>query len=240
MYREKLSISANASGFSLKRLYWRQDGSSGDKSLRNPSALRICGDAVAWVPQSRSAMSATVFRAPVPNEFPASALVVEPDLRNLLFILSTLSALGLDVAVAETFRDAKALLTTTRPVLLLTSVRLYEFNGLHLVLRGRSSWPGLPAIVTTPSDDVVLRREAEDLGATFMTLPISSQEMTAAICRTVLCVEGKPATPLRPPFERRAKERRSAEAVYAAERRSRERRFPFALSLRTFAGRSAE
>src|SRR5688572_2711722 len=124
----------------------------------------MCG----WVPPTRSAMSATVFRAPGPHEFAASALVVEPGLRNLLFILSTLSELGLDVAVAETFRDAKSLMATMRPVLLLTSVKLHEFNGLHLVMRGRASWPGLPSIVTMCVDDAVLRREAEELGATFM------------------------------------------------------------------------
>jgi DNA-binding response OmpR family regulator len=202
--------------------------------------MRIGGDAMGESTQSRSAMSATVFRAPVPNAFSPSALVIEPDLRNLLFILSTLSGLGLDTAVAETFRDAKSLLATMRPVLLLTSVRLHEFNGLHLVLRGRSTWPGLPAIVTTPSDDVVLRREAEDLGATFMALPVSSQEMAAAICRTVLCVASGPASPLRPPFERRSNERRSVPAVYAAERRSRDRRLPFTLSLRNLTPHSAE
>src|SRR5678816_1226258 len=132
-------------------------------------------------------MSATVFRVPIPKEFTASALVVEPDLRNLLFVLSTLSALGLDAAVAETFRDAKSLLATMRPALLLTSIKLYEFNGLHLVMRGRSTWPRLPSIVTTSVDDAVLRREAEGLGATFAVTPMSAEEMAAAICRTVLC-----------------------------------------------------
>ena len=182
-------------------------------------------------------MSAMVFRVPIPKEFTASALVVEPDLRNLLFALSTLSALGLDAAVAETFRDARALLATTRPALLLTSVKLHEFNGLHLVMRGRGAWPRMPSIVTSPSDDVVLRREAEELGAAFIALPITGEEMAAAICRTVLCEEGAP--PLRSPFERRSKDRRTAIVAQEAERRSRERRLPFTASLRALSVRWA-
>ena len=183
-------------------------------------------------------MSATVFRVPVPKEFTASALVIQPDLRDLLFVLSTLSALGLDAAVAESFRDARSLLVTMRPALLLTSVKLYEFNGLHLVLRGRSAWPRMPSIVTSSVDDIVLRREAEQLGATFLTLPISSEELGAAICRTVLCADGAPA--LRPPFERRTTERRVAVVAHEAEQRVRERRLSFDVSLRNLSARAAE
>jgi DNA-binding NtrC family response regulator len=174
-------------------------------------------------------MSATVFRVPVPHEFAASALVVEPDLRNLLSILSTLSKLGLDVAVAETFRDAKSRMAAMRPVLLLTSVKLHEFNGLHLVMRGRGWWPGLPSIVTTCVEDVVLRREAEELGATFMVLPTSNEEMAAAICRTVL--RTAETRSLRAPFERRSRERRLSTFNPTSERRFRERRMPMTLAL---------
>jgi DNA-binding NtrC family response regulator len=171
-------------------------------------------------------------------EFTASALVVEPDLRNLLLVLSTLSTLGVDATVAENFRDAKSVIATTRPALLLTSVKLHEFNGLHLVMRGRAAWPHLPSIVTTGMDDVVLRREAEELGATFIALPISSEEMAAAICRTTLCVDGR--VRIRAPFERRIKQRRLAATSQAVERRAGDRRQSFTMSLRHLVAGPAE
>ena len=73
--------------------------------------------------------------------------------------------------------------------------------------------PSLAAIVTSEHDDPVIRSEAEHLGATFVAMPISREEIGAAIVRTALRVAapaGTPPEPIRPPFERRHGERRSA------------------------------
>jgi DNA-binding response OmpR family regulator len=176
-------------------------------------------------------MTATLFRLPKGGGAVASALVVEPYLPHLLFILSTLSSLQFDVIVADTFKDAKAALLSARPALVITDVRLREYNGLHLVLRGRSAWKDLPAIVTSSMDDAVLRDETERLGATFVTLPIATTEMTAAICRTVLDTP-RAAEPVRPPFERRHRERRLDRNRLVIERRRFDRRRDPAAALR--------
>jgi len=89
-------------------------------------------------------MSAIVFKPPNLAQPAATALVVEPVLTSLLAILSTLASLGFDVLVAESFKDAKRALLAARPSLLVTDIRLHEYNGLHLVLRGQAAWPGLP------------------------------------------------------------------------------------------------
>lgn len=165
----------------------------------------------------------------------ASALVVEPHLPQLMLILSALSTLGFDVTVAEKFRDARTVLAAVRPTLLVTNIRLQEYNGLHLVLRGRSSWPDLPSIVTSEFVDPVLRLEAERLGATFIAMPTTAEELSAAVYRTVLRPPFETA-PVRAPFERRQRERRLRQAPGTAgiERRQLERRRGFAEALRDF------
>jgi DNA-binding response OmpR family regulator len=179
-------------------------------------------------------MTATLFRLPNAGDAVASALVAEPYLPHLLFVLSTLSSLQFDVVVADWFKDAKATLLSARPSLVVTDVRLREYNGLHLVHRGRSAWKNLPVIVTSSMDDIVLRDETERLGGTFVTLPIASTEMTAAICRTVLQTPIA-GGPLRSPFERRLAERRIDRSRPLIERRRLERRREPVAALRQLA-----
>ena len=181
-------------------------------------------------------MSSTLFRLPRSAESVASALVIEPHLTNLLSVLSTLSTLGFDTTVAETFRDAKTSLAAHRPHLLVTDVKLGEFNGLHLVLRSRSLWKDLPAIVTSEADDPVLRDEAHHLGATFVTLPTSDRELLAAIIRTVLRTgRAHPGNheAIEAPFERRHTDRRQASISSDIERRIHDRRRDFSAALLT-------
>lgn len=161
----------------------------------------------------------------------ASALVVEPHLGNLLFVLSTLSSVGFDVTVAHTFKDGKSAIAAARPSLLLTDIRLHEYNGLHLVLRARDLWSQLPVIVISEVDDRVLQHEAEQLGATFVTLPTPKPELIAAVIRTMLAGPDS-QLPLRPPFERRRGERRVLAGGKTPDRRAQERRRDLALALR--------
>lgn len=175
-------------------------------------------------------MSATSFTLPGQPASSPPALVIEPVLPHLLVVLSALTSLGFDVTVADTFSDGKASMTKgPRPSLLVAAVKLREYNGLHLVLRGKSIWPDLPAIVTSESADPVLQTEAERVGATFMVMPTSREEAVAAIVRTVLrrC-DVNPGEPIRAPFERRRSERRlgavSGPDAIQTDRRVRERR----------------
>src|ERR671930_1815888 len=46
-----------------------------------------------------------------------------------------------DVSIAATFNEAKAILATAPPAVLITGVRLGQYNGLHLVIRSRIDHP---------------------------------------------------------------------------------------------------
>jgi DNA-binding NtrC family response regulator len=152
------------------------------------------------------------------------AVVVEPSLQSLHALLSALSTLGFDVTVADTFETAREALSAEQPTVLITDVRLREYNGLHLVLRGQSTFPDLRSIVTSNVYDPVLQCEAERFGATFVVMPVPRDELLAAICRTVMRVKspGAASEPIRPPFERRQRTRqpRPAESEESDERRS--------------------
>src|SRR5262245_27498196 len=134
-----------------------------------------------------------------------TALVIEPILPHLLAVLSTLSSMGFDTTVAETFQDARAALSAHPSTLLVTGIKLREYNGLHLVLRGMTTWPALAAIVTSEAPDSLLQEETERLGATFVVMPAPQTELVAAVSRTVLRTPraGLPFEPIRSPFERR-------------------------------------
>lgn len=152
----------------------------------------------------------------------ASALIVDPVLSDALFFVTAVSALGFRVTVADTFAEALERLRV-HPSLLIAAIRLAEYNGLHLVLRGKSAKPDLIALVTSTTPDPVLQLEAEQLGATFVLKPITAEELHAAILRTMF--QAGESSPIRPPFERRKGERRvSASSAYQPERRLRERR----------------
>ena len=178
-------------------------------------------------------MTPTLFGLPKSIDAVASALVVEPHLPHLLFVLSTLSGVGFDAIVADTFKDAKASLALTRPTLLITDVRLHEYNGLHLVLRGKATLHDLPAIVTSSIADPVLQAEVEALGATFVELPVARGEFGAAVCRTVFQASSTRQDPVRPPFERRSGERRRIAGFTAIERRRVDRRRDLTSALRS-------
>lgn len=155
---------------------------------------------------------------------PAPALIVEPVLSDALFLVATASSLGFHVTVADNFQEALDRLRVP-PVLLIADIRLGEYNGLHLVMRGKSIRRDLAAIVTSAVADSVLQSEAEQLGTTFLLKPITTEELRAAICRTVLRTADSPAGPIRAPFERRTAKRRGAvPAAHQPDRRTGDRR----------------
>ena len=151
-----------------------------------------------------------------------SVLVVEPTRDDLLPIVSLLSGTGFRVTATETYAHARNILAATSPAVLITTVRLGEFNGLHLVLRTKTANPTIAALVTSPTADPVLRADAEAMGATFMVKPIQPQELLAAVLRTLY--RSDDSGPIRPPFERRVAESRVAAHPVAHERRRAERR----------------
>ena len=154
-----------------------------------------------------------------------TAIVVEPTLADTWFAVSGLADSGFHITVAESFLEARTLLDKHPPSLLITNLRLQEYNGLHLVLRGKAARPDMAAVVLSSTPDVVLEAEAERMRATFVLKPTSRQEFLAAVYRTFFRSLDR-AVPIRAPFERRVVDRRrSAPAAVAdTERRLGERR----------------
>lgn len=160
-----------------------------------------------------------------PARPPLSALILEPALHDTLFAVAALSSSGFHVTVAESFAEAKALLGSRRPTLLLTEIQLGDYNGLHLVMHARALQPEVASIVTARRRDPVLQTEADRLGATFLLKPTTESELLAAVTRTMLRAPHD-TTPIRPPFERRLRDRRLRPMGTPAgvERRALERR----------------
>jgi DNA-binding NtrC family response regulator len=81
-----------------------------------------------------------------------------------------LSAAGYRVVTSASFEDGKALLEAEDPpALLIASVRLGAYNGLHLVIRGRLDRPGMAAILTSDTHDPMLAAEAATYGAAYVS-----------------------------------------------------------------------
>ena len=121
-----------------------------------------------------------------PQALQASVLVVDPEPRDVMWLASMLIEAGFRVQVARSFHDAKTMLTTSPPALLVTELRLGAFNGLQLVLRGRRMHPTMAALVTSSVADPVLQLEAERLGATLVIKPFATKEFQAALRRVLL------------------------------------------------------
>lgn len=149
---------------------------------------------------------------------PLLSLVVDPVPSTLAVVVSAISALQLELITTETFLAARELLERRPPNLLVTAIRLGEYNGLHLVLRAKAERPDIAAVVTCTARDSVLEAEAAAMGATFVQLPTSVEELRAAIVRTLFATSDEPVTP---PFERRLADRRIgvAAAFEGPERR---------------------
>jgi CheY-like chemotaxis protein len=80
-------------------------------------------------------------------------------------LVAWLEESGYGTTLVRTFADASVLLDA-RPELVVSEVKLGEYNGLHLALKADAA--GVPCIIAGP-DDVVLRKDAESIHAIYMT-----------------------------------------------------------------------
>src|SRR5690242_13904673 len=122
------------------------------------------------------------------SSFPSaiSALVVEPNELDLIALVSALTGAGFRVSATDNYPDARNLLASDPPLLLVTEVRLGAYNGLQLALRARTAGPRVTVIVMSGYADTVLQRDAERAGATFALKPIDPRELLAAVYRTAM------------------------------------------------------
>ncbi len=113
-------------------------------------------------------------------------VVVDDDQQVLKYLIEMLQEAGYDTVACDRYQDAKALLSTMRPDLLLTDIRLGAYNGLQLGIYARDDHPGLPVIVLTGYEDPTLRDEAKRAGALFLMKPITRIVLLAAISKALL------------------------------------------------------
>lgn len=123
------------------------------------------------------------------NQHPAGRpriLVVEDDPAARSALAELLEKAGYTALVAGTVQDGARIIRDAAPDLLITDVRLGEFNGLQLVVMNPRP---AAAIVVTGFDDPVLEAEARRAGADYLVKPLSFGELLKR-------VEQKLATPV--------------------------------------------
>jgi len=88
---------------------------------------------------------------------------------------------GYEVVACTRFEDARASLKRQLPDVLLTDVRVGDFNGLQLAHLFRMQAPTGRIVVISGYDDPVIQRDAEALGATFLLKPIDLPQLVARL-----------------------------------------------------------
>jgi DNA-binding response OmpR family regulator len=121
-----------------------------------------------------------------------SILVVDNDRAALGGLVELLREQGYHVRSADSFEDAKRLLTAQYHDVLITDVRLGPYNGLQLVVRIRHLQPSTVAIVVTAFPDPVLAEEARRLGAAYAAKPLRPAEFLALVASTLAASTDRP------------------------------------------------
>jgi hypothetical protein len=98
---------------------------------------------------------------------PKTVLLVAGDSRDRRGYAFALASVGIRVDATGTFHDARSLLEKRRPDVLVTDVRLAQYNGLHLALWGTARVPHLRCVIIGHSDPS-LERYARELGFLFL------------------------------------------------------------------------
>jgi DNA-binding NtrC family response regulator len=135
---------------------------------------------------------------------------------------------GYDVIEAGTFAEAKRILATRSPFLVISGLRLAAFNGLHLVHLARLTQPDMNAIIISGSSDAVLQSEAERVGASLFVEPVPPSGLLALILQMFEADLAKAEGPI---AERRRSDRRGLAADVATDRRIGERRVGVTVSV---------
>lgn len=112
---------------------------------------------------------------------PALVVLVNADPQILHDTEAVLSQAGYRVEAISSYTDAKNLLDSIIPDLLLVDVRLGEFNGLQLAIGSRFDHPSLPVIVTHIESDPVFEAEAMQQGVGFLAVPPGDPEFIRQI-----------------------------------------------------------
>ncbi len=100
----------------------------------------------------------------------ARVLIVDDDTATRTGLAALMEAAGYEPTAVGAFHEALHILRTAPPDLLITDVRLEEYNGLQLVI---NSPKRVPAIVITGFTDPVLESDARREGAVYIVKPVN-------------------------------------------------------------------
>jgi DNA-binding NtrC family response regulator len=112
-------------------------------------------------------------------------LIAEDDAATLAGWAAYIHDAGFSVVPASSFAEAHRLIAFVRPDVLVTDIRLGEYNGLQLVVQAGTLGPAPSVIVTSGFEDPVLVAEAERLGAIFLLKPVQPSRLVALISEMV-------------------------------------------------------
>jgi two-component system, response regulator RegA len=108
-------------------------------------------------------------------------LILEDDLAMADLYSVTLTAAGMEVTICNTFPEARNAVHRELPDVVLTDVRVGEFNGFQLAHLFRAMSPEGMILVVTGHDDPTMRAEAGKLGASFLLKPVNMQELVSRL-----------------------------------------------------------
>jgi len=116
---------------------------------------------------------------------PYRVLLANGDLGERQTLAALLCAAGYDTIAAASFEEARQVLDKNAPDLLIANLRLGEFNGLHLFLRGRADNPHLAAIITLAPEDAGIRMEAMQFGVLCVLTRVITPDFLPTIAKVI-------------------------------------------------------
>jgi DNA-binding response OmpR family regulator len=109
------------------------------------------------------------------------ALVVDDEPAVTSLVGTWLGEAGYHVTAATNYKSAVIEMKSQHLDAIVVDVRLGEFNGLQLALNARRQNPDVRIVVISGWDDPVLKRQAEDCGAAYLSKPFTAPELLAAV-----------------------------------------------------------
>ena len=108
-------------------------------------------------------------------------LLVDSDRQAVAAVERLLVRAGHRLTALASFEAATRHLSLEAADLLISAVRLGQFNGVHLALRARADHPQLPIILCGDPSDAVVAAEAAAFGARFVATPIEPEQLLTIV-----------------------------------------------------------
>jgi DNA-binding response OmpR family regulator len=109
------------------------------------------------------------------------AIVVDADQGELRITEKLMSEAGFSVTAVDTFNDAKALIASVSPEVIVADVKLRAYNGLHLAALCATQRPSVVFITTHEVYDRVLEADARRLGALYVLKTKNRDELKKTV-----------------------------------------------------------